>query len=222
MRALVVMIAMIGAAGCGSESTPGAGTDGGRPMPGTDAGRPMPGVDSGTPMPGTDSGAPMPGVDSGTPMPGVDAGRPMPGTDAGRPMGTRDPRLETDPDPGQVTCGMATCNVPAQTCCTTLFPSGQSCVAAGMCSGGTSAPGNCDGPEDCAGGQLCCAPSGFADLTRGTTCEASCGSRFQMCQTSADCPSGQSCHTCRPPMGMGNVVGLCNMGDRCPGSYMTL
>ncbi|MCB9601241.1 MAG: hypothetical protein H6721_15595 [Sandaracinus sp.] len=192
---------------------------------GDDDGRttPTPGVDSGTPTPGVDSGTPMPGVDSGTPMPGVDSGTPMPGVDSGTPMtGDRDPRLQTNPAAGQVSCGTMTCNVPSQTCCTTLFPQGQTCQAAGSCSGGTSAPGNCDGPEDCMGGQLCCAPSGFADLTSGTTCEASCGSRFQMCQTNADCPGGQTCHTCTPPMGMGGVVGLCNAGASCPGSYMTL
>ena len=166
---------------------------------------------------GTDAG-PISMIDAWVP-PGTDSGTPS-GTDSGTPSGTRDPRLESDPDPGQVTCGTATCNVPSQTCCTTLFPQGQSCAA--TCSGGTSARGDCDGPEDCSGGELCCAPSGFSDLSMGTTCESSCGTRFRMCQTDADCPGGQSCHTCEPPMGMGNVVGLCNAGDRCPGSYTTL
>ncbi|WP_053232668.1 hypothetical protein [Sandaracinus amylolyticus] len=194
------------------------GDDDGDGTAGFDAGRSgidaqvAPGVDSGTQpdayvAPGTDAG-------------GADAYVP-PGTDAGGGGGDeRDPRLETDPDPGQVGCGSMTCNVPAQTCCTQL--SGQTCVAPSSCSGGLAAPGNCDGPEDCSDGQLCCAPSGFADLTTGTTCAASCGSRHAMCQTDADCSGGATCHTCRPPGGMGGVVGLCNTGASCPGSYTSL
>lgn len=217
-RVILVAIAttlMVGA--CGSDE-PSTGTDAGRGAPGVDGG-PVSMVDAAIP-PGTDAAIP-PGTDGG-PSSAPDAGPGMTGRDAGGSMGMRDPRLESDPDPGEVTCGMATCMVPAQTCCTTLFPAGQTCQAPSSCSGGTSAPGNCDGPEDCSGGQLCCAPSGFSDLIMGTTCAASCGSRFQMCQTSSDCPGGQTCHACRPPMGMGNVVGLCNAGAMCPGSYTTL
>ena len=163
---------------------------------------------------GRDSGS-TPGLDSGTPIPGADSGTPIPGTDSGTP-GTRPMGIMTDPDPGQVACGSMTCNVPAQICCTSF--SGQMCVAPGSCGGGFAAPAECDGPEDCSGAENCCAPTGLSDLTTGTTCEASCGSRFPMCQTDADCSGGQTCFACRPPGGMGGVVGLCGMG-RCPGSY---
>lgn len=212
---LVVCAFTVLGTACGDDDGGSAGIDGGGSV-GIDAG-PIAMVDAWVP-PGTDGGTPV-DTDSGT-APDVDSGT-TPGTDSGTGGGgDRDPRLESDPDPGQVTCGSATCNVPSQTCCTMLFPQGQSCTTS--CSGGTSARGDCDGPEDCSGGEICCAPSGLTDLAMGTTCESSCGTRFQMCQTDSDCPGGQSCHTCEPPMGMGNVVGLCNASDRCPGNYTTL
>ena len=94
---------------------------------------------------GDDDGrtTPTPGVDSGTPTPGVDSGTPM--------TGDRDPRLQTNPAAGQVSCGTMTCNVPSQTCCTTLFPQGQTCHTCtppmgmggvvGLCNAGDSCPG---------------------------------------------------------------------------------
>ncbi|MBX3245997.1 MAG: hypothetical protein KF901_02305 [Myxococcales bacterium] len=212
-RSSLVLVALLFSFGCGDD-------DGDRP--GADSGTPVPGTDSGTPIPGTDSGTPIPGTDSGTVDPGTDSGTVDPGTDAGMTDPARDPRLQSDPRAGYVSCGGASCEVPMNACCTSM--SGQTCGPPSSCSGGLIAqPGYCDGPEDCAGGQVCCAPGGLSDVFAGTgtTCEASCtGTRVMMCQTDADCLAGSACHTCWPPMRMGNIVGICGAaGGGCPSPY---
>jgi hypothetical protein len=94
----------------------------------------------------------------------------------------------------------ATCSSP-QHCCFSNFSSQHdgSC-SAGSCGWGTI---SCDGPEDCASGNRCCSKA-IRDPNLGTigytvACQAApCGApdlNFQVCHTTAQCPSGTTCVT---------------------------
>lgn len=221
MRRIWLCVLAAIAIGCGSDSNDGrdSGTtsriDSGAPA---DSGGSLE-LDSGS-TPDVDSGG-LPGIDSGT-TPGVDSGT-APTVDSGAPVGDRDPRLTSDPDPNQVSCGSATCNTPAQACCTSL--SGQMCTSPTGCTGLFAATGSCDGQEDCPGTR-CCAPRSMAALAMGTTCAADCGTdRIELCGVDGDCDGGQQCMTCRPntgPTGPTLYYGICVAAatTSCPSPFM--
>jgi hypothetical protein len=96
------------------------------------------------------------------------------------------------PTPGEVQCGFAaseSCPV-AQGCC-----GGLQATDTPMCLGTTQCHGpqiRCDGPEDCAGGMVCCVTQlGFNRAGDRIECAASCD--FALCHSDADCPAGQVC-----------------------------
>ncbi|MCA9559204.1 MAG: hypothetical protein KC583_11660, partial [Myxococcales bacterium] len=73
---------------------------------------------------------------------------------------------------------------------------------------GVSVPAQCDGPEDCPGGLICC-----ASLTTGAACAASCDDGAQtLCRSDADC-DGTACTTCPVPL----VGELSVCADDCTG-----
>ncbi len=90
-----------------------------------------------------------------------------------------------------IDCGTITC---ADACC----PGADSCGDMGCInpSNGHGTVMYCDGPEDCASGEICCASSGGANYTS-TSCTADpcIGVVAEVvCHTSADCPEdGASC-----------------------------
>jgi hypothetical protein len=53
----------------------------------------------------------------------------------------------------------------------------------------------CDGPEDCAAGDICCGDVTFGDIVTLAECRKTCASPdFVVCGgTSNVCPTGQSC-----------------------------
>ncbi|MBX3272327.1 MAG: hypothetical protein KF729_18860 [Sandaracinaceae bacterium] len=195
--------------------------------PGTDAGAPPPsGLDAGPT--GVDAGPPAPGVDSG-PIPQIDAGGSgtfdagPAGTDAGGSTGADGGGGGSvsggDPRAGYVGCGMTSCMAP-QVCCVSL--SGATCGAMASCSGGFSAPGTCDGPEDCSG-NACCVHFGMFDPNNGAFCRAGgCPSGDnELCHGDSDCTGGARCVACQPPTGgiLDVTYGICSRDGRCPSPY---
>jgi len=128
----------------------------------------------------------------------VERRRPRP--DARQPDAAPTPPPSTG---GTVSCyrsgnPSATCSAP-QVCCFTNYSSQHdgSC-SSGACTWGTI---RCDGPEDCAAGEHCCAHA-TVDPDEGTqgymlACQASaCGSPpldHELCHPGGTCPSGLSC-----------------------------
>ncbi|HEX3473671.1 MAG TPA: hypothetical protein VHT91_01455 [Kofleriaceae bacterium] len=113
--------------------------------PGGDAGGP--GGDGGNPAsdggnPASDAG--NPGSDAGNP--GSDAGNP--GSDAGGSGGTGVISCYTEGNPG------ATCTLPTHCCFSNYSSQHDGACSTAACTWGTM---ECDGPEDCSGGQHCCA-----------------------------------------------------------------
>lgn len=198
-----------------------SGSDAGAPPPdGFDAG--PTGADAGPPAPGVDAG-PIPPLDAGGSGP-FDAGG-SPGTDAGGSTGTDagggGSAAGADPRPGYVGCGDTSCMTP-QVCCVGL--SGAMCTASSGCSGGFSAAGTCDGPEDCGGGEACCVHFGMFDPMNGAFCRAGGGCPSgdnQLCHTNADCGAGATCVACTPPTGgvLDVTYGICSADGRCPSPY---
>ncbi len=97
-----------------------------------------------------------------------------------------------------VACGSSNCSLPSKFCC---HHNNQPavCQAAGTtCTYGV--PLSCDGPEDCASGQVCCATlfiQGQNENYVSTACASSCtGKDYRVvCGASGTCPSGQTCST---------------------------
>ena len=104
------------------------------------------------------------------------------------------------PSPGQVTCGVITCNAASETCCASFSGSavGVSCVPTGQpCLGLNVA---CDEKADCADGQVCCAKmggggggggGGFGGLKATCEAKASCTGQgaVTLCRKNEDCPA---------------------------------
>jgi hypothetical protein len=84
-------------------------------------------------------------------------------------------------------CGQMTCTT-AQECC--VQGQGRTCVAAGSCQGVNF---DCDGPEDCDSGEVCCYGGGG---NGGTSCTTAASCPAPTCSTATDCPTqGQMCCT---------------------------
>jgi hypothetical protein len=89
----------------------------------------------------------------------------------------------------QINCGTATCDRASQVCCFTGFPTITTmCTATAQC---TNLPGRCDGPEDCASGEVCCGTQTGASCMAQAQCTGQTAAR--LCHTAADCSSGQVC-----------------------------
>lgn len=104
---------------------------------------------------------------------------------------------------GSVVCADSTCDLTTgNVCCISI--SGSQCTPAGDCGGGFSAPQHCDGPEDCSGGEACCAVFSFGGDV-GSFCRTTCdtnseGNEAELCHTTADCTDpGELCRTCEFP-----------------------
>jgi hypothetical protein len=121
---------------------------------------------------------------------GVDAGQT--GGDAGQTGG------------GTVSCyteGAAsnTCSLPAHCCFTNYSAQHDGYCSTASCAYGTI---SCDGPEDCSGGELCCAHA-IRSSTAGTvgytvSCQSSCGDApldREVCHPDSGCSSGTCVNT---------------------------
>lgn len=208
------------------ESDTRAGLDSGPTPPGSDAG--SGGVDSGPP-PGVDAATPNDagpggggGADAGPGGGPTDAGPGGGGgTDAG-PGGGGMSAAGADPRPGYIGCGEGPSCMSPQVCCVGL--SGAMCTGADGCSGGFSAAGSCDGPEDCGGSQACCVHFGMFDPENGAFCRDGGGCPSgdnQLCHSDADCGGGATCVACSPPTGgvLDVTYGICSASGTCPSPY---
>ncbi|MCB9537269.1 MAG: VCBS repeat-containing protein [Myxococcales bacterium] len=95
--------------------------------------------------------------------------------------------------PGVVDCRGDACDTRAGSVC---------CLGGGGSSGcerqcdGLTVTVECDGPEDCAAGWLCC-----ASVAGGARCAATCGAEaLPLCHTDADCAADTPCTTCPVPL----------------------
>jgi len=83
-----------------------------------------------------------------------------------------------------VRCGGDVC-VDAEFCCASLGT--RSCMSPGGVTCLTGKHVRCDGPEDCGGGEKCCASYD------GTVCRDNCGTPATFCHTTADCGEADYC-----------------------------
>jgi len=89
----------------------------------------------------------------------------------------------------QINCGTAACDRASQVCCFTGFPNiTTTCTATAQC---TNLPGRCDGPEDCASGEICCGTPQGSSCMAAAQCTGQTSAR--LCHTATDCASGQIC-----------------------------
>jgi hypothetical protein len=138
--------------------------------------------------------------------PGRDAS--VSGSDAGpdsAPDALTDASDDGDSGSGEsVSCGSSVCPLPAQFCCQYLDTAthAPTCQAPSeACTSGTYL--SCDGPEDCAGGEVCCGtivPYGGFESIYGTVtcvaaaqCDLSKNMRVFCGNDAGACPSGLSC-----------------------------
>jgi hypothetical protein len=137
---------------------------------------------------GDGGGTPNPGDDGGTGDGGVVDGAPDDGATAdGAPADG-----PGNPDGGAGTvCGTATCSA-TQECCVGV--GGRECVDQGTCQ---DVALTCDGPEDCTGGDVCCAAGngggGGAPGTGGTSCRPDNQCQTRVCAAETDCDGGDMC-----------------------------
>lgn len=126
----------------------------------------------------------------------VDA--PMMGTDAAP---TPDAPAYIDGAVG-VSCGAEFCAAETEKCCVNVpvgdagVDSGDAGVTAECVPAGATCSGNgtveCDGPEDCADGRVCCGRLGGGNSGQ-AACETSCTNGVMLCHNDGDCPAGVSC-----------------------------
>ena len=100
---------------------------------------------------------------------------------------------------GEVACGASVCQ---GLCCVGFL--GAHCAAA--CNF-IELPATCDGPEDCGGGQQCC-----ADQATGAHCGSCAANQVEVCHRDSECSAG-SCIACPFP-GVGTLQ-MCRVGG-CP------
>jgi len=98
-----------------------------------------------------------------------------------------EPSTPGDERPGQVACGASlACD---DLCCVNAISPPYEC-GIGSCPGDeVQATYECDGPEDCADGELCCATT-MGDQTCQTECNVAA-----KCHVDEDCPAGSVCST---------------------------
>jgi len=116
---------------------------------------------------------------------------------------------------GGISCGIQGGCATSESCCypsggnAAALTSGPSCTPQGSCAGSSLA---CSNTAHCSGGEVCCfafvtpdagqdaaggAPGFPAAMSFGAQCAAQCPTgdmvHYQLCATSTECPSGQSC-----------------------------
>jgi hypothetical protein len=107
------------------------------------------------------------------------------------------------PGTGPIPCGMAGMCMPPNVCCVG-GRGGDTCTSAAMCALAGNDVYTCTGKANCPGGACCATPgrNGMPDIAAcRTTCTGGGTRRYQVCQSSAECPTGQMC-------GMGQAVAL--------------
>jgi hypothetical protein len=107
------------------------------------------------------------------------------------------------PGTGPIPCGMAGMCMPPNVCCVG-GGGGDTCTNAAMCALSGNDVYTCTGKANCPGGACCATPgrNGMPDIAAcRTTCTGGGTRRYQVCQSSAECPMGQTC-------GMGQAVAL--------------
>jgi hypothetical protein len=102
----------------------------------------------------------------------------------------------TDAGPAtySIACGSTTCTSQSDECC--LAGTSSACQPrSSSCSG---VPVQCDGPEDCPAGDMCCdrAKASFLSSALFCTGQGQCSGPATVCHTSADCPASNP--TCVP------------------------
>lgn len=139
----------------------------------------------------------------------------MPAPDAGA-MATPDAAADAASNPGTgdgavvggvaevgISCGVGLpvlCEVGSELCCVRSLAT-DTCVAAGACNcnvqGCDTLEVNCDGPEDCAAGEVCCGTLGGGSTYTSFACVTTCdsmGSQRQACHVGIDeCPGNNVC-----------------------------
>jgi hypothetical protein len=130
--------------------------------------------------------------------------------------------LDTPPadanDPNHVKCGQRdVCDLSIADCC--ARSGGGACIPrGGDCDGYRL---TCDGPEDCASGQVCCVNAGGGSLTA-VSCvapeacvgEAGASTASRVCHVDAECTDPSTPHCCFFGLG-GVLVGTCH-ASTCP------
>ncbi len=117
-----------------------------------------------------------------------------------------------DGSTGRIDCGMMTCDAATEECCVMGVGSGMvttSCIPmGGTCMGGGTAA--CDGPEDCASGDVCCGTGGGGSFSVDCAPSAMCGgfTSFELCHTAGDCTDTRD--MCCPFMAMGVSTAICS------------
>lgn len=117
--------------------------------------------------------------------------------------------------PGNVSCGAASCVIPAS-CCAQPADGGLSCQNGGGCAGGLQR--ECDEAADCPGAQVCCYENTANGLT--SSCHADCGggggTRTQACRLASECLSGTcAVHACSDG-GTASVETCAPISGLCP------
>ncbi len=101
-------------------------------------------------------------------------------------------------------CGPHPCPSPAQACCSGDQGKTGTCVAAAMQCPNQGLRYECQGPEDCGGGQVCC-----FKVDRGSFCNNGCvfgQISYIVCHRQADCQNGGTCQ----PLAQGSPYKGCS------------
>jgi hypothetical protein len=120
-------------------------------------------------------------------------------------------------NPGQVTCGTASCDIDAGQSCCVHIDGGSACVAnmPGTCTGGLRK--RCDEAADCPMGQICCYEIGGAGIN--TACATTCNTRPQACKTTSECKNdGGMCavHQCQGMLSGFSIESCSGLPMACP------
>ena len=109
----------------------------------------------------------------------------------------------SEPPVAGIACGATVCEVGTQACCARFMPGlghDYRCIPRGdPCSGGGVA--NCDGPEDCSGGEICCLLIDVFATSPDVICAdaawcgegSTVGSGFPACHSGDDCDPIRTC-----------------------------
>jgi hypothetical protein len=140
--------------------------------------------------------------------------------DASGPMADGGTTAEPDAGPGTIDCMGMSCDAATEECCVVASGGGASasCIPAGSMCEGTAV--DCDGPDDCDAGEICCARGGGGGGGFTVGCEPAggdCGSgfsSFELCATADDC-SDPADTMCCPVAAGGFSASYC--ADMCFG-----
>lgn len=181
----------------GSKASGGTGATGGSGTTGGTGGTSGTGASGGTAGSGGSTGGAS-GGSAGTSASGGSAGT---GGGSGGTAGSGGA-----PPTSTVVCGTTSCGLPAQYCCAhwNQTPECRTATSDLTTDCVYGVPVTCDGPEDCSGGQVCCAQWFIQGQNRSVVslmCQSSCTASDQhvVCGASGSCPSG-SCVAMLAPL----------------------